>query len=95
VFYGFFSCADCYEHTAGIICRKIAVTGNRNEFSAGGRVFNECYTMETGDWAYVDITQNILLLQNSNDSYLNTVNLYQLKKQNQTDKITQWSQVIA
>ncbi|HET9055468.1 MAG TPA: hypothetical protein VFN30_01345 [Chitinophagaceae bacterium] len=80
-----------FATNAGIICRNVGLSGNRNEFRLGDHSLNECYLRETGEWAYIDITQNILLLKDSSGRYLNTVDLYHLKKQNQTNGIKQLS----
>lgn len=77
-----------FANNAGILCRKIGLTGKRNEFTLGNHSFNECYIPETGEWAYVDLTQNILLLEDAHKHILNTVNLYQLKKLNRANGLT-------
>ena len=80
-----------FATNAGIICRNIGLSGKREVFTLGDHAFNECFIPETGEWALVDLTQNILLLKDSDGKFLNTVNLYQLKKLNQTDNITMYS----
>lgn len=80
-----------FATTAGIVTRKIGVTGNRGIFNTGLHSANECYLPETGEWAYTDITQNILSLTDSTGKILNTVDLYQLKKLNQTKNIILYS----
>lgn len=76
---------------AGIVCRNLGVAGRKNDFRLGDHSMNECYLPESGEWAYVDITQNILLLKDSMGRYLNTVDLYQLKKQRHANGLIQVS----
>ncbi|MBI2729994.1 MAG: hypothetical protein HYX40_04455 [Sphingobacteriales bacterium] len=80
-----------FATNAGMVCRKIGISGNKDAFRLGDHSLNECYIPETGEWAYIDITQNILLLKDSKGRYLNTADLYQLKKQQQTGNILQLS----
>ena len=80
-----------FSSAAGIVSRKIGLTGNREIFSSGLHSANECYLPETGEWAYTDITQNILLLTDSTGKIFNTVDLYQLKKLNETGNIILYS----
>ncbi len=80
-----------FTSAAGIVSRKIGLTGHREIFNAGLHSANECYLPETGGWAYTDITQNILLLTDTAGKILNTVDLYQLKKLNQTGNIILYS----
>lgn len=80
-----------FASSTGIVCRKVGLSGSRHPFHFGDHSLNECYVPETGKWVYVDITQNILLLKDSLGNYLNTVDLYHLKKLNQTGCIVQVS----
>lgn len=76
---------------AGIICRKIGLTGKQQEFYVGNHTLNECYITETGEWACVDITQNILLLKDTAGKFINTVDLYHHKKIRETNSLVQYS----
>jgi hypothetical protein len=80
-----------FTSAAGILSRKIGLTGNREIFTTGLHSANECYLPETGEWAYTDITQNILLLTDSIGQIFNTVDLYHLKKLNHTGNIILYS----
>jgi uncharacterized membrane protein len=76
-----------FATNAGIICRNIGITGWKSGFSFGNHSMNECYIPETGEWAAVDITQNILLIKNKEGKLINAVNLYQLKNLHQTGSL--------
>lgn len=80
-----------FTSAAGIVSRNIGLSGKKEIFNLGLHAANECYLTETGEWAYADITQNILLLKDSTGKILNTVDLYQLKKLNQTGNIILFS----
>ena len=80
-----------FTTTAGVVSRNIGFAGNRQIFSTGSHAANESYLPETGEWAYTDITQNILLLTDTTGKILNTVDLYHLKKLNQTGNIVSYS----
>jgi hypothetical protein len=70
-----------------IVTRNIGLSGKKKIFNTGLHAANECYLPETGEWAYTDITQNILFLKDSAGKIFNTVDLYQLKKLNQTGNL--------
>lgn len=80
-----------FSSAAGIVTRKVGLTGKKEVFNTGLHSANECYLPETGEWAYVDITQNILLLTDSTGKTINTVDLYHLKQLNQTGNIILYS----
>jgi hypothetical protein len=80
-----------FATAAGIVSRNIGITGNKELFNTGLHALNECYLPETGEWAYNDITQNILFLTDTAGKILNAVDLYQLKKLNQTGNIILYS----
>jgi lipoprotein-anchoring transpeptidase ErfK/SrfK len=80
-----------FASSAGIVCRNIGISGKRGSFGVGSHAVNESYLPETGEWAYTDVTQNVLLLRDSTKKILNTVDLYQLKKLQQAENITSYS----
>jgi hypothetical protein len=80
-----------FATNAGIICRNIGIAGNYNRFYLGNHSLNECYLPETGEWALVDLTQNIILPHNTLGNYLNTVDMYQLKRLQQTETIRSYA----
>ena len=76
-----------FATVGGIVTRNIGLSGKKEIFNTGLHAANECYLPETGEWAYTDITQNILFLKDSAGKIFNTVDLYQLKKLNQTGNL--------
>lgn len=80
-----------FSSAAGIVSRKIGFTGQVDVFNTGLHSANECYIPEKGEWAYVDITQNILLLTDSSGNTLNAADIYHLKRLNETGDIILYS----
>lgn len=68
VFHLFANCAE-------IPTRKIGLNGYINNFVTSGHVFNECYIKEQGKWAFVDLTSKKIVVTNSQQEVLNTVDL--------------------
>lgn len=56
----------CYSQ--GIACRYIEIMQPGDH-----HVVNECYLPETKEWVLMDLTFNLLLIQNKNDDYLNLI----------------------
>jgi hypothetical protein len=80
-----------FASASGVVTRKIGFSRKKGIFNTGQHAANECYLPETGEWAYTDITQNILFLKDSSGKIFNTVDLYQIKKLHQTGNLILFS----
>ncbi|MDO9000634.1 MAG: hypothetical protein Q7W45_12775 [Bacteroidota bacterium] len=64
-----------FANCAGIPTRKIGVAGWIDYITTSGHVFNESYISEQEKWAFVDLTSKKLMVLNSTNEVLNTIDL--------------------
>lgn len=67
----------CLAAAAGIPYRTVQVGGAKKDIGLGNHVFCEAYLKEEKQWAYVDLTNNSILLKQG-DRYLNAIDLQRL-----------------
>ena len=64
-----------FANCAGVPTRKIGVAGWMDYIITSGHVFDECYISEQQKWAFVDLTSKKLMVLNSSNEVLNTIDL--------------------
>jgi hypothetical protein len=72
---------------AGIPTREISVTGTRDGVSLGAHTFNESFIPERGEWAYVDLTLEVVLPRTAKGDRLDAIELSHLHRLDATEGV--------
>jgi hypothetical protein len=69
----------CLAAAAGIQARTVFTGSSKEKLGLGNHAFSEAYIPEKKCWAYVDLTNNTILLQQAN-KYLNVIDVQRLMR---------------
>jgi len=76
-----------FSSVAGIKTRLVCTEGKINEIYKSGHSMNECFIPELQKWIMIDLTTNVIGIQNSNNSYLNVIDVYNCSTTNSQNLI--------